>query len=127
MNKLFSSKELCKITQKLKKENKSVALLHGVFDILHVGHVAYFEEIKKYSQILIISVTDDEFINKGPGRPMFKIKERVKMLTQLDLVDYITISKSETAEKVIKEIKPNFYAKGQDYKIKKKRHIKKYL
>lgn len=119
MNKLFSNTELYNITQKLKKNNKTVALLHGVFDILHVGHISYFEEIKKYSEILIISVTDDEFVNKGPGRPMFKIKERVRMLSQLDLVDYITISKSETAEKVIKEIKPNFYAKGQDYKIKK--------
>ncbi len=119
MNKLFSSKDLSKITQKFKKEKKKVALLHGVFDILHIGHISYFEEIKKYSQVLIISVTDDEYVNKGPGRPMFKIKERIKMLSKIDLVDYITVSESETAEKIIREIKPNFYAKGQDYKNKK--------
>ncbi len=119
MSKLFLNEKLSKITKKLKREKKIVALLHGVFDILHVGHIRYFEDIKKYSDKLIISLTDDEFVNKGPGRPFFKIKERIKMLSKIDLVDFITISKSETAEKVIKIIKPNIYAKGNDYKNKK--------
>ena len=66
-----------------------------------------------------MSVTSDKFVNKGPGRPMFHINERIKILSKIDLIDYIVISNSETAIKVIKDIKPNFYAKGKDYKIKK--------
>ena len=93
-------------------------MLHGVFDILHVGHINYFEEIKKFSDKLIVSVTSDKFVNKGPGRPMFHINERIKILSKIDLIDFIVISNSETAVKVIKDIKPNFYAKGKDYKIK---------
>ena len=119
MNKLFLKEELANITKKFKKDKKIVAMLHGVFDVLHVGHIRYFEDIKKYADKLIISLTDDEFVNKGPGRPLFKINERVKMLSKIDLVDFITISKSETAEKIIKIIKPNIYAKGNDYKNKK--------
>ena len=111
MKKLFVSKELSKKIKQIKKDDKTVALLHGVFDILHIGHISYFEEIKKYSDKLIISITDDEFVNKGPGRPMFKINERVKMLSKIDLVDFIIISKSVTAENIIKELKPNFFAK----------------
>ena len=119
MSKIFSSKELSKEIKKLKKNGKKTALLHGVFDILHVGHINYFEEIKKFSDKLIVSVTSDKFVNKGPGRPMFHINERIKILSKIDLIDFIVISNSETAVKVIKDIKPNFYAKGKDYKIKK--------
>ena len=119
MNKLLLNEEVAQITRKLKKNKKIVALLHGVFDVLHVGHIRYFEDIKRQADKLIISLTDDEFVNKGPGRPLFKIKERVEMLSKIDLVDFITISKSETAEKIIKIIKPNIYAKGNDYKNKK--------
>ena len=119
MNKLLLNEEVAQITRKLKKNKKIVALLHGVFDVLHVGHIRYFEDIKRQADKLIISLTDDEFVNKGPGRPLFKIKERVEMLSKIELVDFITISKSETAEKIIKIIKPNIYAKGNDYKNKK--------
>lgn len=119
MSKIFSSKELSKEIKKLKKNGKKTALLHGVFDILHVGHINYFEEIKKFSDKLVVSVTSDKFVNKGPGRPMFHINERIKILSKIDLIDFIVISNSETAVKVIKDIKPNFYAKGKDYKIKK--------
>ena len=119
MNKLFSNTDLAGKTKKFKKEGKTVALLHGVFDILHVGHISYFEDVKKDSDILIISITNDEFVGKGPGRPMFKIDERVKMLSKIDIIDFITISKSETAVAIIRTIKPNIYAKGQDYKNKK--------
>lgn len=119
MNKLFSNEELANIAKKFKKDKKIVAMLHGVFDVLHVGHIRYFEDIKKNADKLIISLTDDDFVNKGPGRPLFKIKERIQMLNNIDLVDFITVSKSETAEKIIKIIKPSIYAKGNDYKNKR--------
>lgn len=119
MNKLLLNEEVAQLTKKFKKNKKIVAMLHGVFDVLHVGHIRYFEDIKRKADKLIISLTDDEFVNKGPGRPLFKIKERVEMLSKIDLVDFITISKSETAEKIIKIVKPNIYAKGNDYKNKK--------
>ena len=39
---------LKKISQKLKKSKKKIVLCHGVFDILHIGHVLHFEQAKKW-------------------------------------------------------------------------------
>jgi len=119
MNKLYTDIKLAEKVKKLKKEGKTIALLHGVFDVLHVGHIDYFEEIKKKVDFLIISVTADDFVNKGPGRPMFKINERIRMLSKISVINFIVVSKSETVIHIIKTIKPNIYAKGHDYKNKK--------
>ncbi|MSP11201.1 MAG: hypothetical protein EXR14_06360 [Pelagibacteraceae bacterium] len=119
MNKILKDKELAKLITKFKKEKKITALLHGVFDVLHIGHIKYFEDIKRNCDIIIVSVTDDPYVNKGPGRPLFNIEERVKMISSIENVNFVTISKSETAEKIIKTIKPDLFVKGKDYKNKK--------
>ena len=55
----------------LKKKNKKIGLIHGVFDVIHYGHIKYFEEAKNKVDYLIVSVTTDEYVNKGPGKPIF--------------------------------------------------------
>ena len=57
-------------------KKKIVGLAHGVFDVLHSGHLIHFEECKKYCDKLIVSITDDKFVNKGPDRPFFNSNER---------------------------------------------------
>ena len=99
----------------LKKKKQIIGLAHGVFDVLHIGHIHYFNEAKKNVDYLIVSVTDDKFVNKGPGRPVFKINDRVSFLKNLRSVDEVVISNSETSAQIIKLIKPNFYFKGKDY------------
>ena len=54
-----------------KDKGKIIGLCHGVFDLLHIGHINHISEAKKKCDILIVSVTHDDFINKGPGRPAF--------------------------------------------------------
>ena len=100
---------------RLRSNNKKIILCHGVFDLLHIGHINYFKSAKKLGDILVISVTDDQFVNKGPGRPAFKIDDRVKFLKEIDCIDYVCISNATTSEKIIKNLKPNFYCKGVDY------------
>ena len=63
-------------------------MCHGVFDLLHIGHLNHFEEAKKFGEILIVSITDDAFVKKGPNRPVFKSYERSKMICALSYVDY---------------------------------------
>ena len=94
---------------RLRSNNKKIILCHGVFDLLHIGHINYFKSAKKLGDILVISVTDDQFVNKGPGRPAFKIDDRVKFLKEIDCIDYVCISNATTSEKIIKNLKPNFY------------------
>ena len=38
-------------------------LCHGVFDLLHIGHIKHFKDAKK-GDILVVTLTGDKFINK---------------------------------------------------------------
>jgi rfaE bifunctional protein nucleotidyltransferase chain/domain len=104
----------------IKRNNKKIVLCHGVFDHFHFGHLLYFKSAKKFGDILIVSITSDDYIKKGPGRPYNDISKRVSIISELEIVDYVVISDDVTATNVIKKIKPNFYIKGPDYKNKKK-------
>lgn len=96
--------------------NKKIVLAHGVFDLLHAGHLAYFRSAKKYGDYLIVSVTSDRFVNKGPGRPYFTAQVRAEMLRSLSMVDEVLINDSPSAVPMIDRVKPQFYVKGPDYK-----------
>ena len=100
---------------KLKFKNQTVGLCHGAFDILHIGHTNHFREAKKICDILLVSITSDSFIKKGPLQPFFKSDERAKFLLSIKHVDYVYISNSETGEEAINLLKPKFYIKGIDY------------
>ncbi len=112
MSKIISINEI----KKKKLNNKKVILCHGVFDLLHIGHLRYFKEAKNLGDILVVSVTSDEFVNKGPGKPRFDINTRMEALENIKTIDYIIRSDFSTAEKIIKILKPSFYVKGKDYK-----------
>ena len=113
MNKIL--KEL----NNLKKNGKKIVLCHGVFDIIHVGHIKHFEEAKKFGDVVVVSVTNDKFVNKGKDRPIFSLKKRINLLKQIRSIDYVIPSNYATAKQNILLIKPNIYFKGPDYKSKK--------
>jgi len=95
---------------------KRIVLCHGVFDLLHLGHIKYFQEAKSYGDVLIVTVTSDEYVRRGPGRPVFNAEHRAEAIAALDVVDYVAVNQWPTAIKTIELIKPNFYVKGSDYK-----------
>tara|TARA_Y100000031_G_C8211545_1_gene381223 strand:+ start:136 stop:1656 length:1521 start_codon:yes stop_codon:yes gene_type:complete len=119
VKKIVSIETLTKIISKLKKKGKKIILCHGVFDLLHVGHINYFQEAKSYGDILVVSATADQYVRKGPNRPAFNETNRIKALAALKITDYIVLSKNPTSVPIIREIKPNFYCKGPDYKSHK--------
>ena len=121
--KLINEKNLSKIKKKFQK--KKIVLCHGVFDLLHIGHIKHFQEAKKSADILVVSVTADKFVNKGPNRPVFTLDQRLSFLNSLSIIDYLIVSNSPSSLEVLKKIKPNFYCKGPDYKIMKKDITKK--
>ena len=99
-----------------KKKSKSVGLCHGVFDLLHLGHIKYLQEAKTKCDKLIVTITPDEYVNKGPGRPVFNHYQRAEALASLSCVDYVSINKWETAINTLSLLKPSLYIKGPDYK-----------
>ena len=118
--KIKTVEELRSVVKKHKKNKLKIVMCHGAFDIMHFGHIEHFTQAKKLGDILIVSVTKDEFIKKGPKRPFFNIDIRCNTLAALELVDYVVISDSAIAVKNILTIEPSIYCKGSDYKIIKK-------
>ena len=82
--KILSLKDLSKKIDTLKKRGKKVVHCHGVFDLLHVGHIRHLNRAKKFGDKLVVSITADRYVNKGPNRPAFNQELRAEALSSLD-------------------------------------------
>lgn len=114
-NKLLSLENLAKVVNQLKKQGKVVVQCHGVFDLIHPGHIFHFESAKKQGDILVVTVTQDKYVNKGPGRPVFTEDVRAKTIASLSVVDYVAINTRESGTEALLKIRPHVYAKGDEY------------
>ena len=112
--KIVSFQDLIKISRSKRKLNKTIVLCHGVFDLLHIGHIKHFEEAKNFGDVLIVTITPDQFVNKGPNRPAFNTNLRLEALQALGCVDYVSVNKWSNAIQTNKTLKPNIYRKGPD-------------
>lgn len=113
--KIKSVEDLAATVHKLKQQGQKVVQAHGAFDLLHLGHVKHLEAAREYGDVLIVTITADRFVNKGPNRPVFPEQQRAEMLASLEIVDYVAINQHPDAVPAIRKIQPHFYAKGQDY------------
>lgn len=100
----------------LKQQGKRLIHCHGVFDLLHIGHIKHLESAKKLGDVLVVTLTPDRFVNKGPGRPVFDEALRAESLAALTCVDYVAINQWPTAIETIQLLKPDVYVKGVEYK-----------
>jgi rfaE bifunctional protein kinase chain/domain/rfaE bifunctional protein nucleotidyltransferase chain/domain len=97
-------------------QGKRVVLAHGVFDLLHLGHIRYLQQAKALADVLFVTLTADAFVNKGPDRPVFTDQLRAESLAALAVVDGVAINHAPTALPVLEAIKPDIYAKGEEYR-----------
>ena len=104
MGKIVLKKEFADIKAKLEKENKKIILCHGVFDLVHPGHIIHFEEAKRLGDILVVSITAAEYVRKGPGRPYFDDEMRLKFLSAIECIDYVMLSEGYTVDDIIEAI-----------------------
>jgi rfaE bifunctional protein nucleotidyltransferase chain/domain len=107
--------DINKVIKSLRPSGKKIALCHGVFDLLHPGHLRHFSKAKEVADIVIVSITADKDVNKGPGRPAFSEDLRSESLSNLITVDYVVITPFPTAIEIIDAVKPDYYVKGADY------------
>lgn len=114
--KVFPIHELASVLDRERAAGKTVVLCHGVFDMMHPGHIKHFEAAKRAGDILVVTVTPDEFVNKGPGRPIFSQNIRAEAIAALEQVDYVAVNEWPTAVETIKLLKPDLYVKGSDYR-----------
>lgn len=119
--KILDIEELAMIIQRLKDSGKKIVHCHGCFDLMHPGHIKHFQAAKKMGDILVVTITADKYIDKGPGRPVFNQKLRGESIAALECVDYVAINNWPTAEETLKLLKPDIYVKGQEFeKLKDK-------
>ena len=114
MGKIVYKNDLKEI-EELKKNGKKIVLCHGVFDLVHPGHIIHFQEAKKMGDILVVSVTAAKYVRKGPGRPYFDDEMRMKFLSEISCIDYVMLSEGYTVDDIIEVLEPDLYVKGQEY------------
>ncbi len=113
--KIKSLDELADIVRSLKESGKCVVHCHGVFDLVHLGHIRHFEAAKRKGDVLVVTLTKDEYVNKGPGRPVFNQRLRAESLASLQVVDYVAVNEWPTAAPTIRKLRPNYFVKGNEY------------
>lgn len=113
---VLSKDDLLKTLAPLRGQS-SVTVTNGCFDILHVGHLRYLQACKQLGGILVVLVNTDASVQrlKGPTRPIVNEADRAELIAGLRCVDYVTLFDEDTPEALLEAIRPDFYAKGDQY------------
>jgi rfaE bifunctional protein nucleotidyltransferase chain/domain len=116
--KIFGLEELSREIQRLRSEGKKIVHCHGCFDLMHPGHIKHFQAAKKMGDVLVVTVTPDIYVDKGPCRPVFNEDLRAESIAALECVDYVAINKWPTAVETLRLLRPHIYVKGQEFEEK---------
>jgi rfaE bifunctional protein nucleotidyltransferase chain/domain len=100
-----------------RREGHRVTLANGCFDLLHVGHVRYLHAARELGGKMIVALNADASVRalKGEGRPVMPAEERAEILASLADVDAVIIFPEKDVRALIREVRPDFHAKGTDY------------
>ena len=117
--KIVSREELHERVARWRRAGDRVTLANGCFDLLHVGHVRYLHAARELGGKLIVALNADDSVRalKGQGRPVMPATERAEILAALADVDAVVIFPEKDARALIREIRPDFHAKGTDYTV----------
>lgn len=110
---VLSLDELALAVNEWRKDGAIIVHAHGCFDPLHLGHVLHLAEAKRLGNVLIVTVTADEYVNKGPGRPKFGADVRAKAIAELRCVDAVAVAHTRRAPVGI--LRPHVYVKGSEF------------
>lgn len=113
--KLIPIDELADVVRRLREAGRTVVHCHGCFDLMHPGHIKYFQAAGAMGDVLVVTVTPDRYVDKGPGRPVFSERLRAESIAALACVDYVAVNRWPTAEETLRLVRPNIYVKGQEF------------
>ncbi|MGA7849899.1 MAG: adenylyltransferase/cytidyltransferase family protein [Terriglobales bacterium] len=117
--KIVSRDELQRRVANWRHDGDRITLANGCFDLLHVGHVRYLHAARELGGRLIVAVNGDASVRalKGEGRPVMPAEERAEILASLADVDAVIVFPEEDVCAIIRDIRPDFHAKGTDYTV----------
>lgn len=109
--------EVIEAVRKARAAGEKIILANGCFDLIHVGHVRYLSGAKELGGFLVVGVNSNRQVKllKGDGRPYMPENERAEIIAAFRFVDAVTIFDEPTVEDLLKDLRPDFHAKGTDY------------
>ncbi len=115
--KILDREKLSGIVNGLKSSGKTIVFTNGCFDLIHVGHIRYLEEAKRFGDILIIGLNSDRSVSSiKAGRPVTPQDQRAEVLSSLSMVDFVTLFDEDTPYELIRTLQPDILVKGSDWK-----------
>jgi len=116
-SKIVSRAELQQRVSEWRRTGDRITLANGCFDLLHVGHIRYLQAARELGGRLVVAVNSDDSVRalKGEGRPLIPAEERAELLAALAAVDAVVVFGERDVRPIIREIRPDFHAKGTDY------------
>jgi rfaE bifunctional protein nucleotidyltransferase chain/domain len=114
---LLDLDEAVRLAETWRREGKRLVLANGCFDLLHVGHVRYLQDARSLGDALLVGINSDRSVTrlKGPGRPIMTAADRAELVGSLASVDGVVIFEEDTADSLVRALKPDVHAKGTDY------------
>lgn len=118
-SKILDLKALNTILGESKRRGEKIVFTNGCFDILHPGHIDLLVNAAKLGDVLVVGLNDNSSVSrlKGEKRPIFDVRDRVSMLSALEVVDFVITFSEDTPIRLIETILPDVLVKGNDYKI----------
>jgi len=114
-NKILSLSDLVERLGESRQAGQVIVHCHGCFDLMHPGHIKYFQAAKAMGDVLVVTITPDEYVDKGPDRPVFGQQLRMESIAALECVDFVAVNRWPTAEETLRLIRPDIYVKGQEF------------
>ena len=98
----------------------------GCFDVLHSGHIRFFEEASQYGD-LYVSIGSDKTVNELKNRPtLYNENERLYMVSAIRFVTQAFVAKGSGKldfAREIKAIKPDIFFVNADGDSAEKRQF----
>jgi D-beta-D-heptose 7-phosphate kinase/D-beta-D-heptose 1-phosphate adenosyltransferase len=103
--------------QRHRASGKKIVFTNGCFDLIHLGHVKYFQFAKREGDLLVVGVNTDASIRrlKGDKRPIISEIDRLGVLEELQSIDYLVLFEQDTPLELVRAIRPDVLVKGADY------------
>ncbi|MBF0481340.1 MAG: adenylyltransferase/cytidyltransferase family protein [Desulfovibrionaceae bacterium] len=113
--KIASVAALAGLVAEHKRLGRKVVYCHGCFDLMHPGHIKYFQAARRMGDVLVVTVSPDRYVDKGPGRPVYNQAQRAESIAALACVDHVAVNEWPTAVETLRLIRPDVYVKGQEF------------
>jgi rfaE bifunctional protein nucleotidyltransferase chain/domain len=116
---VVGEEELVAAVARERSEGCTIAFANGCFDLLHVGHIRYFQGAAAEADRLVVAINDDRSVRelKGAGRPILLAADRAELVAAVRGVDFVVVFGDATVERLLNLLRPDVHCKGTDYTV----------